>query len=144
MGMDGGGAVLRGARAHAAGGRLVIRERRVRLWRRISWDVARVQAAESEIVHRALAGGGDAVWHGFRERAEERVDHALRGFDVAAGDCCGRLRVDDGSARGDDFDRREEAGRCGDVFGEQAAEDVVDGRDGDRLDSVNVTGALRR
>ena len=43
-----------------------------------------------------------------------------------------------------DGDWAHQAGGGGDVFGEQAAENVVDGGDGDGFDSVNVAGALRR
>ena len=87
--VDGGRAVFGRARAHAAGDRLVIGKRRA--------GVARITAAERQIVHRALARGGNALRRGFGEGAQQRVDHALRGFDIAAGDCGWWARVDDRS-----------------------------------------------
>jgi len=72
-------------RPHAAADGFVVRE----------GGPVRARAAEGEVVHRALAGGGHAVGQCLRERPEHRVDDALGGFHVAARHCVGRRGVDE-------------------------------------------------
>ncbi len=62
MGVNGGNAIEAGAGAHAAGDSFVVGE-----WRVV---ISRVAATQSEIVHGALAGGGDARGRGLGQRAE--------------------------------------------------------------------------
>ena len=74
-----------GTGTHTAGGGLVVGE---------GFPVARVDAANREVGHGAVAGCRDDVGDRPGKGTENHVDDALRGFDVAAGDRGGRQGVD--------------------------------------------------
>ena len=52
----------------------------------------RIGSADRQIVHRALALGGDRVGEGLREREEQDIDDSLRGLDIPGGDRGRRTR----------------------------------------------------
>jgi len=79
------------------------------------------------VIHGALAGGGDAVGQGLRERAEHGIGDALGGLYVAAGYGSGRAGVDETAGRRVDLDGCEAAGVDGYVLADEAADDVVAG-----------------
>ena len=105
--------------------------------------MARVFAAESQVIHGALACGRNSCGRGFGKGAEQGVHHALRGFDISAGDCGRRARIYDGTGRGDDSNWRHQARGRGHVLTEQAPENVIDRGDRDGFDGVYVASALQ-
>ena len=74
---------------------------RVRLAPKMLAGVARIASTERQIVHGALACGGNPRGDGAREGLEERVHDALRRFHISSGNGCGRERVHDRAARRD-------------------------------------------
>ena len=115
--VDARGAVEAGPRARAAADRLVVAEARV---------------AEGHVVHRALARGGEA------ERAEQHVDDALRGLDVAADHRRARAADRAASRAARDLDRREAAAVERNALGDQTAQHVEHGRAHHRARRVQV------
>src|SRR6266702_7655071 len=103
----------------------------------------RMNSAEGDVVHRALAGGGNSLRGRFREGAEQRVHHPLRGFDIATGNRGGRHSIHNCAAWGNHSNRAQESGRCWHVFADQTAKYVVYGGDCDGFYGVHVSGALR-
>ena len=104
---------------------------------------ARIDSTDGQVVHGAGACGGDAIGQSRSERTHERIDDALRGFDIAAGNGCGRTRVDDGARGSEDLDGTHEAGGGDGAAGQQAAEDIENGGPGDGVDRVDAAGNLR-
>ena len=130
VGVDGAGAGAAGGGAHASGDRLVVGERAA---------AELVPSAQGQVVHGAGTGGGNAVRRGLSQRAEKDVGDALRGFDVAGGHGGGQACVDHRALGCDHADGAHQARGVGNVFGDQAAEDVHGG--GDRDGVVGVDGA---
>ena len=103
----------------------------------------RPDARRRDVVHGALAGGGNHVREGLREGAEEDVGDALRRLDVAGGDGGGRARVHQAALGGDDGDGSQDALVGGRGLADDAAEDVEGGgeRDGERrVDAAPALG----
>src|SRR4030088_2592403 len=84
-----------GSRAHAASNGFVVRK---------FGAGPRINSADGEIVHGALAGRGNAFGKSAGEGFEDGINYTLRGFDVAAGDGGRMTSIDDGPFRRDDFD----------------------------------------
>jgi hypothetical protein len=80
---------------------------------------------------------------GLGQRAQQHVDDALRGLDVAAGDGAGG-RASTMLPSGGQRERAQDAGGGGRVFAEQAAQDVEAGGERDGADGVDAAGHLRR
>ena len=76
-------------------------------------------------------------------RAQEGVDDALRGFDIATGDGCRRAGVHDGALGRKDLDGAHKSGGSDGAGRKQAAEDVEHSRPGDGVDGVDAAGDLR-
>ena len=68
---------------------------------------AGISAADGDVVHGSLAGGGDFLGEDGGERAKDDIDDALGCLDVAGGDCAGRTRIDQRALRRDDLNRGE-------------------------------------
>ncbi len=102
-----------------------------------------IPTAEGKVVHGSGTGGGDGIGVGLGEGAEQDIGDALGGFDVAGGHGSGRAGVGDQAFRVDDCDGPHEAGGEGNVFVEQAAEDIADGGHGDGVVGVDGSGWLR-
>jgi hypothetical protein len=113
------GAARAGARS--AGDRLVVGEARTR---------------ERQVAHRAGARGRDARGQQHREGAEDDVDDALAGLDVARRDAGGIGGVDERAGSREDPHRTQHAvvGRCS--WREQRAQAVEDRRVRDRARGV--------
>ncbi len=131
VGVDCRGTSGGGGGTHAAAEGLVISEGLLPLG---------IETTEGEIVHGALTGSRDALGAGLSESAQEDIDDALGGFNVAAGNRGGRQGVEDGTGWGDHLDGHQAASVVGYIQTEQAAENVVDGGQGDGVDGVE--GAL--
>src|SRR5439155_2760548 len=100
-------------------------------------------ASETQVVHGAGAGGGNAVRQRSGEGPQEDVHDALGSLNIARGHGGGRSRVHYTSFGGSHLDRRHQAGRGGDVFAEQGTEDVENrrGRDGEhRIHAASAGG----
>jgi len=110
-------------RSGAAGNRLVVL-------------VAR--GAKREVVHRALGSGLQP------ERAVQRVDDALRGFDVAGNDRARWCRVEHRALRHPDVERAQAPCIQRDRFLDQRAENVQHRRNGDRARCVEIVRTLCR
>ena len=91
-------AVERRPRTHPASDCFVIRKL-------LSLPPSCINAADREIVHCPLTGGGNPIRQRLRERFENGVDDALRRLNVSPGDRRGRISVYDCSRRCDHFDR---------------------------------------
>ena len=89
-----------------------------------------------------LEAAGDEVGEGLGEGAEEDVDDALGGLDVAGGDGGGLGGVDDGGFGESESEGPKAAFIGGNGFVQEAAEDVVDGGAGDGGDGVDGRGTL--
>ena len=96
------------------------------------------RGAEREVVHRALRGGLQP------ERAVQRVDDALRGFDVAGDDRARRHRVEHRALRHPDVERAQATGIQRDRFRDQRAEHIQHCSHGDRARRVEIVRVLRR
>src|SRR5579863_2037695 len=102
-----------------------------------------IVAADREIRHRARAGGWHAIRRGLRQRAEEHIDDALRGLDVAAGNRGGRERIDDRAGRRDQLDRAHQAGVGGHGLGGETLHHIESGGECDRVIGVDRAAHLR-
>ena len=102
----------------------------------------RVPAADEGIVHRALAGGRDQLRGSLSHSPEEDIHDPLGGFHVAAGDRGGVDGVDHAPFRGDHLDRGQAAGVVGDIHPQQAAENVIHGREGNGVNGVDAACLL--
>ncbi len=133
VGVDGGEAVGAWAGTGAAAHGLVVGEGGV---------AGGVPAADGDVVHRAGAGGRDALRQGWGEGTEDDVDDALGGLDVAGRHCSGRAGVHDGALREGEGHGPETAVVGGHGLIEQAADDVVYRGAGDGGDGVHGRGPL--
>ena len=77
-----------------------------------------------------------------RERAQNHVGDALRGFNIAARYRGGMLRVDHGACGRDDRDGPRDAGVVEDVFRDQAAKSVERRRKRDGEVGIDAAGSL--
>ena len=127
--------IAQGRGAAPTGNRLVVGERKLR--------ARRMNSAEGEVVHRALAGRGNSLRSRSRKGAEQRVHHPLRGFDIATGNRGGKHSIHNCAAWGNHSKRTQESGSCWYVIAHQTAEYVVYGGDCDGFDGIHVSGALR-
>ena len=93
--------------------------------------------AEGQVVHRALGPGHEA------ERAEQRVGHVLAGLHIAGHHRGGVARVQHAALGHDEPQRLEAAAVQRNVGIHQAAEDIEQGRHGDRLRRVVIAFVLR-
>ena len=98
--------------------------------------------ADEDVVHGALAGGGNHVREGLGEGAEEDVGDALGGLDVAGGDGGGRSRVHQAALGGDDGDGSQDALVGGRGLADDAAEDVEGGGERDGKGRVDAAASL--
>ena len=99
-------------------------------------------AAQGHIVHRALAGGGDAVGQCLGQRTQHHVDDALAGFDVPGGHRSRKVGAQHAVWRRHDGDRLETAVVDRDVFLCQQSHTVPRRRADDRLDCIQVARHL--
>src|SRR5439155_2637354 len=134
--VDAAQSVRGGPRAHTPGNRLVVSEGFAR---------ARIGASETQVVHGAGAGGGNAVRQRSGEGPQQDVHDALGSLNVTCGHGGGRSRVHHASHGGTHLDRRHQAGRGGNVFAEQTAEDVENrrGRNGEHRVHAASAGGRR-
>ncbi len=88
--------------------------------------------ANSQIVHRALAGRGDLLGQGLGQRAQDHIDQALRGFDIATRDRSRGQRIDQRAHRRDDLHRRKTTGIHRHFVADQTAHHVITSRLRDR------------
>ena len=106
--------------------------------------VARIDAADADQVHGALAGGGYAVRRELRECLQHGVGDALRGLGVAGADGGRRLGVEEGAGRDLDLDRTQDAGVGGDGRVGEHLDGEEAGRMRHRRDGIDVAAPLRR
>ena len=78
------------------------------------------------------------------QRAQQHVNDALRGLNISAGHGCRWTRIDDGTLGRDQLDRAHQSGGRGNVFAQQAAEDVEAGGIRDGFHGVDAALHLRR
>src|ERR1041385_7274827 len=69
----------------------------------------RIVTADGHIVHRSLAGSGNAVEGERSEGAQERIHDPLGSLDISGGDGSREAGIDNGSLRCDHCDRRKAA-----------------------------------
>ena len=104
--------------------------------------VVPARAAHGQVVHRPLAGGGNALRQGLGQGAHDHVHHPAAGLHVAGGHGGRAAGVEQAALGGVQGDGAEAAGTGGGVGRHQAAEHVVDGRRRHRQRAVDVAGHL--
>ncbi|GAP63692.1 hypothetical protein ARMA_2115 [Ardenticatena maritima] len=134
VGMHGGQPIGGWRSTHAARQRLVVGEGRT-----IGSD-----AANRDVVHRALRGGGNTVGQGLRQRPQHNIHNALAGFDIAPRNGGGWAGVDQRSFGGVHMQRRKTAGVHGHIVAHQATHHIGARRFGDAEHSIERTAHLRR
>ena len=88
-------------RAHATSDSLVI-------WKLTAG--ARIDATDSQVIHRSLASGGNPIRDRFSQSFEYGIDDSLGCLDVAAANGSGRTRIHHGTFRSNDLERAHAAG----------------------------------
>ena len=101
-----------------------------------------VPAADGDVVHRPLAGRRHPFGEGLGQGPQEHVHDALGGLHVPPRHRSRSRRVHHRPLRRDDPDGGQAAAVVGHVQADEAAEDVVDGREGDGVDGVDASPLL--
>ena len=134
VGVDGVQAVGRRPRAHPAGDRLVIGERRSRKG---------IDAAQTDVVHGSRGGRGHACGVGLLQRSHDDIRDPLRGFDVARRHACRQTCSAHRACARHHRNRPHQAGIVRRIVCNQAAETVHDRRVGHRAIGVHAAARLR-
>src|SRR5215471_7187808 len=131
--MDAGKPVHRRASTHTSRNGLVISNRSV---------CPRIDSSKGEVIHRPLAGCGNAVRHSFSQAFIENIRDSLRGLHVTAAHSGGRPRVHDRTFRCDDAQWTHPTGIRGNWKSYEGPENIEHGRSGDGINSVHTAFCL--
>ncbi len=103
----------------------------------------RIDSADSEIVHCPRRCRGNPIRNRLRQRPQQNVHNALRGFHISARHRCRRPRIDYGSGRCNHPDRAHQSSSCRHILRQQTSENIKTGRVGDRLNRIDAAFHLR-